>query len=142
VTGNSPTGTIQFQVNGVSFGSPVQLVNDVATLTTNQLTVTGSIAISVIYSGDANNAGSSSLTAFNETVTPPHDGDINGDGVVNVVDVMIAEQIAMGLLTPDTGQFAHGDVAPLVSGVPAPDEKIGAADLLIIERKALGLVNF
>ncbi len=53
VTGNAPTGTIQFLVDGVAFGAPVQLVNGVATLTTNQLTSTGNVAITVIYSGDA-----------------------------------------------------------------------------------------
>ncbi len=142
VTGNSPTGTVQFLVNGVSFGSPVQLVNGVATLTTNQLTAVGNTSISAIYSGDLNNAGGGTVTTFTETVTPPHDGDINGDGVVNVVDVMLTEQIAMGQLAPTTNQFAHGDVAPLVNGVPAPDGKIDAADVLVIERKALGAVNF
>jgi pseudomonalisin len=142
VTGNSPTGTVQFQVNGVSFGSPVQLVNGVATLTTTQLTAVGNDAITAIYSGDANNAGSNTLTAFNETVTPPHDGDINGDGVVDAADVMLAEQITLGLLTPTANQLAHGDVAPLVNGVPAPDGKVDVSDVLIIERKALGLVNF
>ncbi len=142
VAGNSPTGTVQFLVNGVSFGSPVPLVNGVATLTTTLLTAVGSDAITAVYSGDANNAGSSTLTAFNETVTPPHDGDINGDGVVNVLDVMLAEKIALGLITPTANQFAHGDVAPLVNGAPAPDGKIDAGDVLIIERKALGLVNF
>ena len=84
----------------------------------------------------------SNVLATSVSYTPAHDGDINGNGVVNVVDIMLAEQIALGLLTPTTDQFAHGDVAPLVSGIPAPDVKIDAADLLIITRKALGLVNF
>jgi pseudomonalisin/xanthomonalisin len=141
VTGNSPTGTIQFLVNGVPFGSPVQLINGSATLTTSQLTATGSNAITVIYSGDANNAGSTSQTAFNENVIQP-DGDVNGDGVVDAMDVMLAEQIALGLIAPTSNQLAHGDVAPLFSDVPAPDGKVDAADLLVIERKALGLVNF
>lgn len=142
VMGNSPTGTVQFQVNGVNFSSPVPLVNGVATLTTSLLTVVGSDVITAIYSGDANNAGSSTLTAFNAIVTLGHDGDINGDGVVNVVDVMLAEQIVSGLLTPTASQLAHGDVAPLVIGVPAPDGKIDVRDVLIIQQKVSGLVNF
>lgn len=141
VTGNSPTGTVQFQINGVNFGSPVQLVNGVATLTTTLLTVVGNDAITAVYSGNPYNAGSSS-TAFNAIVTLGHDGDINGDGVVNVVDVMLAEQIASGLLAPSVSQLAHGDVAPLVNGVPAPDGKIDVRDALLIEQKASGLVNF
>lgn len=142
VTGNSPTGTVQFQINGVNFGSPVQLVNGVATLTTSLLTVVGTDTITAVYSGDAYNAGSSTLTAFNEIVTLGHDGDINGDGVVDTADVLLAEQIASGLIAPTVSQLAHGDVAPLVNGVPAPDGMIDVRDVLIIERKAFGLVNF
>lgn len=137
VTGNSPTGTVQFQVNGVNFGSPVALINGVATLTTTQLTVVGTDAITAVYSGDANNAGSSTLTAFNEIVTLGHDGDINGDGVVDAADVMLAQQIALGLISPTVSQLAHGDVAP--SG---GDGVIDAADVVLIRAKALGLVSF
>jgi subtilase family serine protease len=67
VTGNSPTGTIQFQQNGANLGTPVTLVNGVATLTTRGLTP-GQDAITAVYSGDLNDAGSSSAP-FNETVT-------------------------------------------------------------------------
>lgn len=137
VTGNSPTGTVQFQINGVNFGSPVTLVNGVATLTTTQLTVVGSDAITAIYSGDANNAGSNTSTAFNETVNSVHDGDLNGDGVVDAGDVLLAEQIALGLVTPTANQLVHGDVAP--SG---GDGVINAADVARILRKALGVANF
>jgi len=142
VTGNSPTGTVQFLINGVSFGSPVQLVNGVATLTTNQLTVTGTDTITAVYSGDANNAGSNTETGFTEIVTLGHDGDINGDAVVNVVDVMLAEQIASGMLVPTASEIAHGDVAPLVSGAPSPDGKIDVTDVLVIERKVSGTANY
>jgi hypothetical protein len=81
-----------------------------------------------------------SFTSF--TATSLHDGDINGDGVVDVADVLFAERIALGLVTPTASQLAHGDTAPLVNGVPAPDGTIDLRDVLIIERKALGLVNF
>lgn len=134
VTGNSPTGTVQFQVNGVNFGSPVQLVNGVATLTTNALTIVGSDAISAIYSGDANDAGSSTLSAFNETVKSVHDGDINGDGMVDVADVALAERIALGLDVPTSAEMTHGDI----NG----DGVIDASDVEHIRRKAVGLETF
>jgi pseudomonalisin/xanthomonalisin len=70
VTGNAPTGTVQFQVNGVNFDSPVTLINGVATLTTTQLPV-GANAITAVYSGDLNNAGSGTATPLNVTVTNP-----------------------------------------------------------------------
>jgi hypothetical protein len=76
VTGNSPTGTVQFQINAANYGSPVALVNGVATLTTTQLTLVGTDVITAIYSGDFNNAGAGSSAGFNETVTAADD---NGD---------------------------------------------------------------
>lgn len=76
VTGNSPTGTVQFQVNGVNFDSPVTLVNGVATLTTTQLTLVGSDVITALYSGDSNNAGSGTSAGFSETVIAGNDGDV------------------------------------------------------------------
>ncbi|MHB8744470.1 MAG: Ig-like domain repeat protein, partial [Sulfuricaulis sp.] len=134
VTGNSPTGTVQFLVNGVNFGSPVTLVNGVATLTTTQLTTVGSYTISAIYSGDTNDAASSTTAAFTETVNSVHDGDINGDGIVDAADVYLAQQIALGLITPTAFQLTHGDVNS--------DGVIDANDIARIQAKALGLANF
>lgn len=66
------------------------------------------------------------------------DGDLNGDGNVDVADVLLAERIALGLIVPTANQLAHGDVAPAGN----PDGIIDAADVLRIRRKALGLENF
>ena len=66
------------------------------------------------------------------------DGDLNGDGVVDVADVALAERIALGLITPTANQLAHGDVAP----AGAPDGVINAADVARILRNALGLETF
>jgi hypothetical protein len=66
-------------------------------------------------------------------------GDINYDGAVDTIDVLLANRIALGELTPDTNQLLRGDVAPIVSGAPTPDGMINAADLLVIQRMALGL---
>jgi len=70
------------------------------------------------------------------------DGDVNVDGSVDVRDVLLGTQVALGnkLLNPE--QFGHGDVAPLMSGVPAPDGDFGLPDVLLIARKALGLAGF
>lgn len=69
-------------------------------------------------------------------------GDINGDGMVNVADVLLAQRIVLGQIVPTAGQLQRGDVAPLISGMPVPDGQFNLGDLLIIQRKALGLINF
>ena len=68
-------------------------------------------------------------------------GDVNGDTVVDIVDVMLAYRIARGELPADTNRVLRGDVAPLVAGVPAPDGQLDIADILIIQRKMMGLVS-
>ena len=60
VSGNAPTGTVQFQANGVNIGSPVTVAVNFAVLTTTQFTSLGNEQITAIYSGDLNNAGSTS----------------------------------------------------------------------------------
>jgi hypothetical protein len=84
------------------------------------------------------NAGTNPLDALSF----PADGDINNDGSVNVVDLMLATQIALGLKTPTADEMLHGDVAPLIASLPVPDNNINAADLVVIQRKVFGLISF
>lgn len=70
------------------------------------------------------------------------DGDINLDGIVDVRDILLGTQVLLGTVTLDPEQFIHADVAPLVSGSPDPDGFFNAGDLLVIQRKALGLISF
>lgn len=69
------------------------------------------------------------------------DGDINTDGDVDVVDVLWGIQTLLGNRTLDATQRAHGDVAPLVSGVSDPDGLFNAGDVLLILRAAMGLLD-
>jgi len=84
-------------------------------------------------------AGTDPLDPASFPVRP--DGDISGDGVVDVVDVLLAQQIVNGVITPTPEQMARGDVAPLIDGIPAPDGQFNAGDLIVIQRAALGLIN-
>jgi len=62
VSGQSPTGTVQFKDGNAALGSPVAVSGGSASFSTNQLGA-GSHSITAVYSGDAANAGSTS-TAF------------------------------------------------------------------------------
>ncbi|CAA0094072.1 Uncharacterised protein [Halioglobus japonicus] len=70
------------------------------------------------------------------------DGDINGDAVVDVADILLGQNILLGTVTPSAAQIQRGDVAPLVGGVPASDGVFGAGDLLIIQQKVNQQITF
>jgi beta-glucanase (GH16 family) len=71
-------------------------------------------------------------------------GDINNDSIVNIADVLLASRVILDLYSLNTGQQARANVAPLVNGSPQypPVDEINVGDLLVITRKALGLINF
>lgn len=65
-------------------------------------------------------------------------GDVNGDAVVDVRDVLLAERFALGLVVPTAAQKAAADVAPAGN----PDVLINAADVARMRLKALGVKGF
>lgn len=68
-------------------------------------------------------------------------GDINDDRMVDAVDMLLATRAALGLLTLAADQQARVDVAPLSAGQPDPDGVFNTADLLVIQREALGQIS-
>jgi uncharacterized protein RhaS with RHS repeats len=80
--------------------------------------------------------------AMNSVQVIRPDGDLNGDGKVDGADVLIAQRIVTSAIAANEFQLAHGDVAPLVNGTPNPNNMIDSADVLLIERKAMGLVSY
>jgi len=91
--------------------------------------------------GDFDNNGISDLDEYLISISIP-DGDLNLDGVVNVLDIMIAQQILNGEVAITPLQMVHADVAPLINDMPVPDGQFNIADMLIITRKAVGLINY
>ena len=78
-SGTTPTGTVQFAINGTAFGSPVTLSGGKATSPSDSTLAAGTYAITATYSGDGNYNGSSgSLSQVINSSSSP--------GLVNYVD--------------------------------------------------------
>ncbi len=72
----------------------------------------------------------------------PADGDINDDGSVNVVDVLLIQRHLLGEIDLTSAQQGRADVAPLLAGVPASNGQLDLGDMLVIQRKVLKLISF
>ena len=71
-----------------------------------------------------------------------HDGDVNIDGEVSVVDLLWGQQTLQGARSLSPLQQSHGDVAPLVAGIPQPDGVFNLGDVLVIQRILSGAMDF
>jgi len=72
----------------------------------------------------------------------PPNGDMNNDGNLDINDALRVLRIAAGMITATKTDLAHGDVAPLVNGVPQPDGKIDIGDVILLLRKSVGLMSW
>ena len=106
VTGNSPTGTVSFLVDGLLTDVGALSGIDQASLTSSSLSV-GTHSITALYDGDTAN-GPSSSTPVNVTITSVP-GDVNGDGVVNCLDLALVKA-AFGQKRGQPGYNAAADV--------------------------------
>jgi autotransporter-associated beta strand protein len=75
VSGAGPTGTVQFQIDGIGFGSPVAISGGTASYSTAAISV-GTHSVAALYSGDGNFAGSIS-PAVSQTVVASLDAEGN-----------------------------------------------------------------
>jgi hypothetical protein len=79
---------------------------------------------------------------------PLPDGDVfplgAPDGLVDLRDELLIHRILRGLAAVPSGDqetfLRHADVAPLVSGAPAPSGAFDAADASVITRRVRGMV--
>lgn len=70
---------------------------------------------------------------------PSGSGDINGDGKVDVADILLGQRIPMGSYTAPPAELQRGDVAPVIDGVPMADGLFTLGDLVVIQRFAPGV---
>jgi PKD repeat protein len=89
-----------------------------------------------------NAVGTGLFSAVSAPATPLPDGDLNGDGAVNMSDGLLGLRMVLGLQNPTSDDLKAGDVAPLAGGKPSPDGKIELSDVIVILRRALGLATW
>jgi hypothetical protein len=68
-------------------------------------------------------------------------GDINGNGGIDLPDVLAALKIALHLVTPTPHQIAVGDVAPLQTDGTRGDGVINIADATLLLKVVVGLIK-
>jgi|GEM_PF-1187038 len=112
-TGGTPTGTVQFTVDGSNFGTPVALVAGVATSVTSGAFAVGNHPITAIYSGDGSFSSSTGTLAGGQVVDPANTNTTVGSSSVSAVFgtsvtfTATVTTVAPGVGTPTgTVQFA------------------------------------
>ena len=127
---STPTGTVQFTVNGINFGAPAALGGGgVATLAGVNTLPAGTHTIGAIYSGDTNFVGSSAATkqqvvdkAPTSTVlTSTGSPTVSGEPVTFTAEVDV---VAPGVATLSGGVQFNVDGQPFGTAVP-----LGAGDI-------------
>lgn len=74
---------------------------------------------------------------------PACDGDLTGNGTVEISDALRALRIAVQLINPTTQDMTQGDVFPFgANGKPSPDGAITIGDALLILKKTVGLFDW
>jgi len=131
--------------SGSGYSTLVPLVSDISTLgdRENGWTVDSSGTYRLVY----NTRGTCpdcemTILLYGSTNAALPSGDLNFDGKVDALDVLLGLRIISGDISATDEELAQFDVAPLVNGAPVPNGATNAGDILVIERKALGLANF
>jgi len=138
VTDTDTSSTVSITVEGQTYTPTIAPGGDF-TQTIN-LPTDMTYAVIVTATDQAGNQAMVQRNIIKSTTTP--NGDINGDGVVDVADALKVLRIAVGLDIATSYNYATADVAPLSDGIPAPDGVINIADALVILEKAVGLKNW
>ena len=128
VTGDNPTGTVEFFDGDTSLGT-APLVDGVATITTDALP-SGTRDVTAVYSGDANNGGSPSPTAEIEVSEPAIEVEVGGDDETGDGEGPPVDVEADGLEPDSEVDVVLNDTVPLGTfDVDAEGDLLGTVNL-------------
>jgi hypothetical protein len=124
----TPTGTVQFKVDGTNLGAPVALASGTATSPSTSSLSTGSHAVTAVYGGDANFFGSTSAAknqqvdkaATTTSLTDAPSPTVSGQAVTFTAHVAV---VAPGVGALDGAVQFNIDGQPFGTAVP-----LGAGD--------------
>jgi cytochrome c peroxidase len=136
---NETGATVAVKVNN---GAPIAAAVAGTSWTATIPLVTGANNVTVTSTQGVNTTTVRAAVTFRPADGCLSTGCLNG-GPVSIIDAIKALRFAVALATPTPDdELLHGDVAPLVNGVPAPDGRIDVSDALVILKKVVGLINF
>jgi Ca2+-binding RTX toxin-like protein len=107
----TPTGNVQFYVDGSPFGGAVTLTNGAASLSTKAL-FAGQHSVSAVFTSGSGDFSGSTSTTLTQTVTP-------AVLKVHADDKSKVYGAALPALTAGVSGFVNGDTASVLSGAPA-----------------------
>lgn len=105
---STPTGTVQFTVDGNDFGSPVTLTGGSATSAPTSTLATGNHTIGARYSGDGNVAASTAATQQLTVGKAPTSTGLTSTGSPTVSGEAVTFTATVGVVSPGVGDPAGG----------------------------------
>jgi len=129
VTNNSAPVTVTITMDGDTYTPTVSSATGVFQ---QQLALTSSKVHQVSVTGSD---GSATLSVPRNIIAVAE-----ADAAFTVADAIKALNIAAGLVTPSQSQILRFDVAPLTNGVSVGDGTVDVEDVVVILRKAVGLL--
>ena len=103
------------------------------------ITVASGVA-TLDLTGVAYDPATLNIQSLSQVGLSSRNGDINGDGKLDIADALLALRVLVGLEPQlSAQQMLHGDVGPVVNGEPTVDGHIKMSDIVVMMEKIIGL---
>ena len=130
--------TVAVKVDNVALTTQPVVTNGAFSVTIDLPTVK-TYAIAVTATDESGNSSTVTRSVIRKN---PSGNLADGVSAPTITDVQNVLKFALGLETATADQKTNVDVAPLVSGKPAPDGAVDAGDALVILEKITGAVSW